>query len=75
MLFLRGLYPFLFWRRCFCNKIGFDGTIPFKERGKIYNEILNHFKYRKGFDQDFFLEISHQLLAGKATDAVDPHPV
>jgi hypothetical protein len=55
--------------------MGFDGTIPFKERGKIYNEILNHFKYGKRLNQDFLPEISHQLLAGEATDAVDPHAV
>jgi hypothetical protein len=74
-LFLGGLCPLLFRRRCFCNQIGFDGTIPLKEGGKIYDEILNHFKHGKRFDQDFFLEISHQLLTGEATDPIDPHSI
>jgi hypothetical protein len=69
------LYSFLLRRAGFRDQIGFNRTILFKEGIEIHDQVFDYFENRKRFNQDLLLEIFHQLLAGEATDAVDPHPV
>jgi hypothetical protein len=69
------LYSFLLRRAGFRDEIGFNRIILFKEGIEIHDQVFDHFENRKRFNQDFLLNIFHQLLAREATDAVDPHPV
>ena len=69
------LTSFLFGRRSFCDQIGLDRIVLLEKRTEVHDQVFDHLKYRKRFDQNLFFIIPGQFLTGKAADPVDPHPV